>query len=178
MLLEKQETRWIDRVVIRPVRESDLVGLEWDGEYAHFRRMYAEAYQRVKRGRSAMWIGELPGTGLIGQAFVQYTCDRPELADGRIRAYVYAFRVRPPYRNGGLGTLLLKTVEDDLRTRGFRYVTLNVAQDNPGARRLYERNGFHVIAPEPGIWSYQDQYGSWHTMEEPAWRMEKTLVTD
>jgi ribosomal protein S18 acetylase RimI-like enzyme len=175
MLPEKPDPRWLDAVLIRQVRESDLPALEWDGEYKHFRRLYGEAYERVKRGRSAMWVADLPGTGLIGQAFVQYTCDRPELADGRLRGYIYAFRVRPPYRGNGLGTRLLVTVEWDLRSHGYRYVTLNVAQDNPRARHLYEKNGYQVVAPEPGVWSYQDEKGFWHTMEEPAWRMEKML---
>jgi len=173
--MELEKPVWLAHIQIRQVRENDLPGLEWDGEYAHFRKLYTEAFERTKRGRSAMWVADLPGVGLIGQAFIQYVCDRPELADGSSRAYIYAFRVRGPYRGNGLGTQLLEIIEKDLRVRGFRWVTLNVARDNLKARRLYERNGYQVVAPEPGLWSYQDEKGGWHSMEEPAWRMEKDL---
>jgi ribosomal protein S18 acetylase RimI-like enzyme len=165
----------LNKARIRQVQEADLPGLEWDGEYAHFRRLYADAFERSRRGKSVLWVAELPEVGLVGQAFVQLVCDRPELADGVSRAYMYAFRVRHAYRGRGLGSHILSRVEEDLRKRGFHSVTLNVARNNPGARRLYERHGYHVVAPESGIWSYLDEKGEWHTMEEPAWRMEKKL---
>ncbi len=166
---------WVSQVQIRTVREEDLAGLEWDGEYAHFRRVYADAYERAKSGRSILWIADLPGAGVIGQVFIQLICDRPELADGVNRAYLYAFRIRPDYRSQGLGTRMLAVVEQDLRRRRFHSVTLNVARENVRARKLYERLGYRVVAPEQGIWSYPDENGTWHNVKEPAWRMEKPL---
>ncbi len=164
---------WLAMVVVRTVTESDLAGLEWEGQYAHYRRVYADAFERAESGRSVLWIADLPGRGIIGQVFIQLICDRPELADGENRAYLYAFRVRPDYRSQGLGKRMMQVVEADLRRRGFHWVTLNVARENTRARDLYERVGYHVVAPEPGVWSYPDQNGVWHTVEEPAWRMEK-----
>jgi ribosomal protein S18 acetylase RimI-like enzyme len=166
---------WVEQVAIRKVREDDLAAMEWDGEFSHFRRVYQDAYQRMQRGQSALWVAELAPDLLIGQVFVQFFCDRPELADGISRAYLYSFRVRPPYRGSGLGTRMMDVVEDDLRRRGFEYVTLNVARDNPRAQQLYIRRGYYVVAPEPGIWSYPDETGVWRRVEEPAWRMEKIL---
>jgi ribosomal protein S18 acetylase RimI-like enzyme len=96
-------------------------------------------------------------------------------AGGQPYAYIYGFRVQPEYRNQGVGSRLLQTAEVDLAQRGFRRVTLNVARDNFAARRLYERFGYHVAAPEPGIWSYLDQDGVRRHVNEPAWRMEKEL---
>jgi ribosomal protein S18 acetylase RimI-like enzyme len=115
------------------------------------------------------------GSFIIGQLFVQLICDRPELADGAHRGYIYAFRVRPAFRNSGLGTRMLEVAEADLYRRGFETVTLNVAQTNPDARRLYERSGYQVVSPDPGRWSYPDENGTWHQVDEPAWRMEKKL---
>lgn len=149
--------------------------MEWGGELKHFRRVYAEAYHHMVRGHSILWLAEHRGTGLIGQVFIQLICDRHELADGRDRAYLYSFRVRESYRGRGVGTRMMDVVEDDLAERGFQMVTLNVARDNPRAQQLYVRRGYRVVAPEPGIWSYPDENGVWHRMEEPAWRMEKHL---
>ncbi len=167
---------WLEKVKIRNLLQEDLPALEWDGEYTHFRRIYADAYTRANAGRSILWVADLQEVGIIGQVFIQLSADRPELADGKTRAYLYSFRIRPPYRSQGLGTRMLQVIENDLRSRGFRWISLNVAKDNPRARSLYERNGYRVVASEPGIWSYPDDQGDWQTVEEPAWRMEKFLV--
>ncbi len=170
--------QWVSQVQIRHATAADLPGLEWDGEFSHFRRVYAEAFQRMVDGKSILWVADLPATGIIGQVFIQLTCDREELADGAGRAYFYSFRIRPLYRRAGLGTRIIRIVENDLIQRGFKYVTLNVAKTNIDAQRLYFRYGYRIVAPEPGIWNYPDQYGIWHRVEEPAWRMEKKLVLD
>ncbi|MCL4560383.1 MAG: GNAT family N-acetyltransferase [Chloroflexi bacterium] len=172
----KQTSLWLSCLVIRNARTGDLPELEWEGEYAHFRRVYADAFERSQTGRAVMWVADYPNVGIIGQTFVQLICDRPELADGVTRGYIYAVRVRPEYRSQGVGTRLLNAAEDDLRRRGYTRVTLNVARENVRAEALYVRLGFRVIAPEPGIWSYPDEKGIWRTVEEPAWRMEKQLV--
>jgi ribosomal protein S18 acetylase RimI-like enzyme len=112
---------------------------------------------------------------MVGQVFIQLSCDRPELCNGFDRAYLYAFRIRAPYRSKGIGSQMLAVVEEDLIGRGFRWLTLNVARDNPRAHQFYLRHGFRVVAPEPGCWSYIDDKGRLQQVVEPAWRMEKPL---
>ena len=176
---------WLDQVTIRQLKHEDLPALEWEGEFTHFRRVYADAYERARTGRSILWVAEITGSipipdshmthNIIGQLFVQLTCDRPELADGVHKGYIYAFRIKPFFRSGGLGSRMLKHAEMDLKARGFSTATLNVAQVNLEARRLYERQGYHVVASDPGRWSYPDDKGYWQFVEEPAWRMVKAL---
>jgi ribosomal protein S18 acetylase RimI-like enzyme len=173
--IEIEKTTWLSQVIIRQLCGSDLAGLEWDGVYTHFRRVYSEAYRRAQSGFSVLWVAEHPEAGLIGQVFIQLICDRPELADGCCRAYLYSFRIRPEYRCMGLGTRMLQVVHTDLKERGYQTITLNVAKDNLRAQKLYEKHGYQVVAHEPGIWSYPDEKGVWHKVNEPAWRMEKTL---
>ncbi|HNT54291.1 MAG TPA: GNAT family N-acetyltransferase [Anaerolineaceae bacterium] len=165
---------WLDTIVIRPAVRSDLPALEWEGEFSHFRRIFEQAYDRMLKHKAIIWLADFQGD-IIGQVFIQLDCDRPELANGSDRAYLYSFRVRPAYRGRGLGSRMVAVVENDLRQRGYRTLTLNVARDNPRAQQLYQRLGFEITAPEPGFWSYPDQHGVWHQMEEPAWRMEKEL---
>ncbi|MFN7035751.1 MAG: GNAT family N-acetyltransferase [Bellilinea sp.] len=166
---------WLETVVIRHVRKEDLPALEWDGEFSHFRRVYAEAFERSQMGYSVMWVAELPEKGIIAQVFIQLICNRKELADGIKRAYLYSFRVHHDFRHQGLGSRMVHHVEKDLIQRSFQVLTLNVAKDNLDALRLYLRLGFRIVAAEPGIWSYVDDKGIRQIVEEPAWRMEKNL---
>lgn len=166
---------WISGLNIRLLTANDLPALEWEGEYAHYRRMYRDIYQDYCQGRALMWLAELPETGLIGQAFIQLDSDVPELADGFARAYLYGFRVKPPYRSAGVGGKMLQYLEKDLRQRNFLVLTLNVGKDNPRARQFYEAHGYRVIGVEAGDWSYLDDQGQRRIVHEPAWRMEKSL---
>lgn len=162
-------------ITIRLVTETDLIHLEWEGEYKKYRRVYAGLYHNMLTGTTLMWLVE-NGAGLvIGQAFVMLKSSDKESADGSHRAYIFAFRVRPAWRNLGIGTRLMDHIEYDLLGRGFAYVTLNVAKDNPGARRLYERRGYKVTGSKPGVWSFRDDEGNIQHMVEPAWRMMKKL---
>jgi ribosomal protein S18 acetylase RimI-like enzyme len=167
--------KFLSLVRFRHVTQIDLPALEWEGEYAHFRRMYLDAYRRSQLGEAILWVVEHSQYGLIGQLFVHLYSQRHELADGVNRAYIYGFRIRPSYRSLGLGTRLLEVAEQDLVRRGFTWAVLNVGRDNLNARRLYERLGYHVVAGDPGRWSYLDEHGIRHDVTEPAWRMEKRL---
>jgi ribosomal protein S18 acetylase RimI-like enzyme len=169
---------WIDSPLpnIRPAVRSDLLDMEWNGEYKHFRVLYANAFARMQQGNSMIWVAETGMHGLIGQVFVQLICDRPELADGWQRAYLYSFRIKPEFRNHGLGTQMVRVVEDFLIQKQYTRLTLNVSRDNLNALRLYKRLGFQIVAEEPGIWSYPDDQGDWHTVQEPSWRMEKIIA--
>ena len=165
----------VQQITIRQASISDLPAMEWEGEFKHFRNLYSDAYRRQERNLSLIWLAELPEEPLVGQLLLQLDCDRPELANGKERAYLYGFRIRPAYRSLGVGTRMINFIENDLRQRGYRLLTLNVAVNNPRARNLYSRLGFVVVAHEPGIWSYLDDEGRRKWVEEPAWRMEKHL---
>jgi len=166
---------WLSRVIIRHLGKEDLPDLEWDGEYTHFRRVYSDTHERACKGFALNWVVELENIGIIGQVFIQLKCDRPELADGNTRVYMHSFRIKPAFRQSGLGSKLLQVIEEDVHLRGFQFMTLNVALDNVTAQRLYKRNGYKIIAYEPGQWSYPDHHGIWQNVNEPAWRMEKDI---
>ena len=163
-------------LTIRQANRDDLPSLEWDGEYTHFRRLYADTYTLVLQSKAIMWIAESNGTGLIGQCFVSLLGNRQELADGKNRAYIYGFRVQPRFRNQGIGTKIMKIIEADLKKRGFKQVTLNVGQDNQSAMRFYKHLRYAVVGSDPGLWSYIDDKGKRVDVHEPAWRMIKNLA--
>ncbi len=165
----------LENIILRPLRENDLPAMEWEGEFSHFRNLFTDLWDKVKKKIAKAWIIENSQGYMIGQVFLQMRSDRLELADGWNRAYLYSFRIRPEYRNFGIGSRMVKLLEAYLSDVGYTRITLNVARTNLAAIRLYHRCGFKIVAEEPGIWSYPDDQGKWQTIEEPSWRMEKIL---
>lgn len=165
----------ITQLQIRLATAEDLPELEWGGELSHFRRIYAEAFRLMIAGDVLMWVAALPETGIVGQLFVHMYHSNASDGEHDPHAYIYGFRVRPQFRGRGIGSRLLLQAEKDLVQRGFKRITLNVARDNPAARRLYERFGYQVVGVEPGIWSYIDDKGVRQHVNEPAWRMQKLI---
>jgi len=167
-----------DMIRIRQAREADLPGMEWDGEYAHFRRLYRQHYQNSRGGNTLIWVAENQEGKIIGQVFLLLLSAYPEMADGIHRAYMFSFRIRPEYRNNGLGGHLIRFLEEYLLGRGFDTMRINVGRENEEARKLYEKHGYRIIGTEEGRWRYQDQFGNYQTVNEPAWRMIKKLTPD
>jgi ribosomal protein S18 acetylase RimI-like enzyme len=161
-------------VLIRQAREGDLSALEWEGRYQHFRRLYRRAMSQAKLGHRILLVAEVDGR-IVGQIFAQLASGRADLADGASSGYLYAFRVRPNYRNQGIGTRLIESAQDELRRRGFRRVVIAVAKTNMGARRLYEKLGYKRFAEDPGEWSYIDHEGKLRHVSEPAYVLEREL---
>ena len=56
--------------------------------------------------------------------------------------------VRSDYRGHGIGSQLLQELRNYARQNGFATIRLDVIDTNPGARRLYERQGFIAVRTE------------------------------
>ncbi|MEH7348392.1 GNAT family N-acetyltransferase [Gottfriedia acidiceleris] len=56
--------------------------------------------------------------------------------------YIDTLSVHPDYQGKGIGTELLEGLLSFAKNKGFARVSLNVDQDKPSARRLYEKVGF------------------------------------
>ena len=164
----------IEKVVIRSLRESELPALEWDGQYAHFRRVFQQTYEDTVRGQRLMLVA-VAGLDMVGQVFVQLSSTEARYADGYQRGYLYSLRVRPEWQGRGIGTRLLSAAENGLRARGFGTAVIAAGKDNPGARRLYERLGYRTFADDPGVWYFQDVNGVQQSIIEPCWVMQKDL---
>ncbi len=59
-------------------------------------------------------------------------------------AYLMDMAVLPPFRGKGIGSYLIERVKDWARSRQLDFVELGVLQNNTGAIRLYERQGFET----------------------------------
>ena len=59
--------------------------------------------------------------------------------------YICAMALFPEFRGQGLGTKLLAIARSQAQDRGFNELSLLVFEQNTGAVRLYERNGFKTV---------------------------------
>ncbi|MFV1858159.1 MAG: GNAT family N-acetyltransferase [Anaerolineales bacterium] len=159
---------------IRFASAADLKALEWEGEYAHYRRLFKRAIDEARHGRRILLLAEIREK-VVGQIFVQLTTRATFSIEGASSGYLYAFRVKALYRNRGVGGQLLQEAELSLAVRGFRRSVISVSKRNVAARRLYARAGYTVFTEDPGEWSYIDHEGRLREVHEPAFVMEKWL---
>jgi GNAT superfamily N-acetyltransferase len=65
------------------------------------------------------------------------------------RFYIRSMAVRPTAQKRGVGQRLLDALETYARGRGFERLYLYTTFVLPGAKRLYEKNGFYVVRETP-----------------------------
>ena len=142
---------------IRPARVEDAAPLArihvatWRAAYAHVfgaeRLAAIEAERRVQAWERSLrdpaphetvLVAEDTAGGLIGFASVGSCRDGPEAPGGEL----YALYVLPEAWGSGAGTALLAAGIDSLRAAGYDNAILWVLEDNPRARRFYEREGW------------------------------------
>jgi ribosomal-protein-alanine N-acetyltransferase len=121
-------------------------------------------------------VAEIDGE-IVGQIFLDLSGHPRDPRPVAETAYLYAFRVRPGYRNRGIGSALLRDAERRLMGAGFERAIIAVGKENAAAQRLYRRAGYEILTEDPGQWSYLDHRGVRRQVVEPSYLMAKKLVT-
>lgn len=173
-ILEDTHSDSREPMSIRFATAADLPALEWEGQYSHYRHLFKRAIEEAEHGRRILLLAVVEEQ-LIGQIFVQLTTRATFSTKGVASGYLYAFRVKFPYRNSGVGSQLLYEAESNLVARGVLRAVISVAKRNGAALRLYERAEYAVFTEDPGDWSYIDHEGILREVHEPAFVLEKWL---
>lgn len=79
------------------------------------------------------------------------------------RGLIYTLDIHPDYRGKGMGSTLLRSMEELLVAKGARMLRLEVATENPAALALYHKAGYRKGC------LIKDYYG----LGRDAWRMIK-----
>jgi ribosomal protein S18 acetylase RimI-like enzyme len=150
---------------IRALRPADL-----DRIFGPVSRQSGAAWlERQARSEVYVAVAELDGTP-VGRAGLDF-----ERSGDDGTAFLWAAHVEPAWQSRGVGTRIVRHLEDVARTRGFVAVRLAVAKDNARAQALYERLGYEVRGETVERWSYWDQ-GREVDVVEDCWLMERRLV--
>ena len=110
----------------------------FEAEYTPGAFEYTTPSTDVVRGRfeeGPVWVA------MDGNAMIGTVSGLPEPD----RFYVRSMAVRPDAQGHGIGQRLLEPLEAFAREKGFERMYLYTTHVLPGAKRLYEKNGFYVL---------------------------------
>ena len=159
--------------LVRTLRESDNRALEWSGG-PDLRSFYDEQWQRHQAGEVCVLVVEW-NRFPVGQGAIHWRGKptHPHIPD------IQSLRVFDAFRGLGLGSQLLRALENTVRERGFKQVSLAVALDNPRAHALYERIGYAPVGePYHDEWIYRDARGEECRVCERVLDLVKNLELD
>jgi GNAT superfamily N-acetyltransferase len=136
---------------------TDVQVASWRAGYAHVfpdSLLYADDFDSSRRTFWNNWRFEAghriavvvtgaddeSGERVIG--FCSYGPERERARGHTGRGEIWAFYLHPDFWGSGAATNLMEYVEQRLRAEGFGTAVLWVLDDNPRARRFYERHGW------------------------------------
>lgn len=97
----------------------------------------SDMYAELERPLTRAWVAEeASGSGALGFALVWHVVDEYQLL---------GIATLPSARRRGAARALCEALEAEARASGVKRVSLEVAESNAPARRLYETRGFVVF---------------------------------
>jgi ribosomal-protein-alanine acetyltransferase len=122
-------------VRLRDAREPDLAAL-FSIEHAVFPgdRMSRRSFRRLLAGNNILRVAAIDGT-VAGYALVL-------VRTNSLRSRLYSLAVSPDHQGAGIGALLLRDAERQVRATGRNILGLEVREDNAAAIALYRSRGY------------------------------------
>lgn len=155
---------------LRALQKDDLLKLEWHGG-ADLRQFYQRQWEAHQSGNVLVVVAALRHFP-VAQAAIHWLGKptHPHIPD------IQSVRVIEALQGQGIGSRLLDLCEAIVRERQHPQISLAVAVDNHGAKRLYERHGFRITEkPYHDKWSYIDARGETVHVDELVTDMMKDL---
>jgi ribosomal protein S18 acetylase RimI-like enzyme len=131
-------------LAVRDLEPSDLTDLEWSGGSEHVRAV-ADALSASYSGEVALLAVTLPNDRLVGLGAVDFRRS-PDAG------LIWMLSVHERLQGVGIGTLLVRELEQRIRATGRDTARLTVEQDNPRAAALYRRLGYAEVGSALECW--------------------------
>jgi ribosomal protein S18 acetylase RimI-like enzyme len=157
----------IQQLAVGDLRADDLAGLTWSGNPAHLRSV-AAALDRAAHGLEDYLVVRAPAGAPVAKMRVDYTSEDDTGLFSQLATM-------DQLQGLGLATMLIAAAEQRVRARGLAFAALGVEDDNPRARRLYERLGYQPSGRRPASWQEQDDDGVLRLYETTLTMLRKRL---
>jgi len=131
-------------LTVRDLEAEDLGDLGWSGGTEHVRAV-ADAWQISHTGDVALLAIALPNGRLVA-------CGAIDFRVSALVGSVWMLSVHETLQSLGIGTVLIKALEQRVRERGRPKARLSVEHDNPRAAALYRRLGYRECGTELDSW--------------------------
>jgi len=105
--------------------------------------------------------------GEVIRAFVIVTYRR-----GSLTGHIETIDVDPAFQNQGIGLMLLRAAEADMKQRGMHWSQLEVSEGNEAALELYRKAGYKFKEKIEGYYKYE------HNGSRNAVRMVKAVTVN
>jgi GNAT superfamily N-acetyltransferase len=102
------------------------------------RRVLHEALRTPEPGNVFLIAADEHGAPM---GFVYAVTERDFFTD---EPFLHVSEIATVRSGDGVGAALMEAAETRARERGYRFVTLNVVDENAAARRFYERHGYAI----------------------------------
>ena len=135
-------------LIFRDLTRADIATMGWAGGRSHQSAMHYEI-TRAAQGKADYLVACPPSDVPVGKCGIDYQTD-----DGT--AVIWQVAVHPVLQSLGIGTALIARAEQRIRARGIDTARLSVENDNPRARRLYERLGYVARYETADAWMTDD----------------------
>ena len=113
---------------------ADIATMAWSGGKSHLSNMHMQL-SRAAEGKAEYLVACPPSDLPVGKCGIDYQTD-----DGT--GMIWQVAVHPALQSLGIGTALIAHAEQRIRARGVETARLSVENDNPRARKLYDRLGY------------------------------------
>jgi len=144
------------KVKIRQAKrdESEVVANIYESESSSkeakvVKRVVKKEFQEIMTGKRIALFAETNGQP-VGTIQLIFDSSNKEHADGKNIAHLHHLKVHKAFCKKGIGETLTRKVEEIAKQKGFKKMTVGVDEDNPYAKRLYEKWGYRVVKIEPG----------------------------
>ena len=157
-----------DRLSVRALGRQDLAHLGWAGSQTHVRA--------VGEGLDRMANGDVIYLCVCGPANLPLAMGGVDFVHRPGAAEIWQLATMPALQSLGLGTMLIRALEDAARANGFGTVVLLVEVENDRALTLYQRLGYAVTGSEPASWDAEEDDGQIVRYTATCYAMTKALV--
>jgi ribosomal protein S18 acetylase RimI-like enzyme len=155
------------QLAVSDLCDGDLPGLAWSGNPAHLRSVVA-AVNRAAQGLEDYLVVREPGGQPVAKMRADYTSEAETGVFSQLA-------VMGPLQGLGIATMLIGVGEQRVRARGLAFASLGVEDNNPRARRLYERLGYRTVGRQHASWETEDDDGVLRLYETTLTILRKRL---